>query len=142
MFDAADSLLSNRENAARNWEVSQVNELLTHMEDHALPFIATTNLAKRLDPASLRRFTFKLELLPLTLLGLKRAYEHYFDAEAPPSILTLTTLTAGDFHVVKKRCDILGVQNSKDIARELIAESEAKNPASKPIGFKLHSLSS
>jgi hypothetical protein len=24
----------------------------------------------------------------------------------------------------------------------LIAESEAKNPASKPIGFKLHSLSS
>ena len=141
MFDEADSLLSNREKAARNWEVSQVNELLTHMEDHALPFIATTNLAKRLDPASLRRFTFKLELLPLTLLGLKRAYKHYFDAKAPPSILTLTTLTAGDFHVVKKRCDILGVQDSKDIAFELVAESEAKNLASKPIGFKLHSLS-
>ena len=34
IFDEADSFLQNRNNAVRNWEVSQVNEMLTWMESH------------------------------------------------------------------------------------------------------------
>src|SRR5205085_10160970 len=34
LFDEADSLLSDRAGAARSWEVSQVNELLTWMDSH------------------------------------------------------------------------------------------------------------
>ena len=36
--------------------MSQVNELLTWLDHHPMPFIAATNHAARLDPAALRRF--------------------------------------------------------------------------------------
>ena len=38
IFDEADSLLADRRSAHRSWEVSQVNEMLTWMESHPLPF--------------------------------------------------------------------------------------------------------
>jgi transitional endoplasmic reticulum ATPase len=60
IFDEADSLLADRRNAAHQWEVSQVNEMLTWMENHPLPFVCTTNLAEKLDPATQRRFTFRI----------------------------------------------------------------------------------
>ncbi|MDE3277521.1 MAG: AAA family ATPase, partial [Spirochaetota bacterium] len=56
IFDEADSFLRDRSTAARSWEVSSVNEMLTWMESHPYPFICTTNLMESLDPASLRRF--------------------------------------------------------------------------------------
>ena len=62
VFDEADSLLADRRLAQRNWEVSQVNEMLTWMESHPLPFACTTNFGDRLDPATLRRFVFKVTL--------------------------------------------------------------------------------
>ena len=62
ILDEADSLLAERSGAQRSYEVSQVNELLTWMESHPLPFACTTNLMERLDAASLRRFTFKIRM--------------------------------------------------------------------------------
>ena len=38
VFDEADSMLADRRFAQRSWEVSQVNEMLTWMESHPLPF--------------------------------------------------------------------------------------------------------
>ena len=62
ILDEADSLLAERSGAQRSYEVSQVNEMLTWMESHPLPFACTTNLMDRLDAASLRRFTFKIRM--------------------------------------------------------------------------------
>ena len=62
VFDEADSLLADRRFAVRSWEVSRVNEMLTWMESHPLPFACTTNFREHLDPATLRRFVFKLAL--------------------------------------------------------------------------------
>jgi len=62
ILDEVDSLLSDRRLAVRSWEVSQVNELLVQLEAHTLPVVATTNFMERLDPACLRRFTFKIRL--------------------------------------------------------------------------------
>ena len=62
IFDEADSLLADRRGAHRSWEVSQVNEMLTWMESHPLPFACTTNFAEHLDTATLRRFVFKVRL--------------------------------------------------------------------------------
>ena len=56
IFDEADSLLADRRFAHRSWEVSQVNEMLTWMESHPLPFACTTNFGEHLDAATLRRF--------------------------------------------------------------------------------------
>ena len=53
IIDEANSLLHDRRDAIRSWEVTQVNEMLTWMESHPLPFICTTNLIEQLDPASL-----------------------------------------------------------------------------------------
>ena len=36
VFDEADSLLLERADAMRSWEISQVNEMLTWMEQHTL----------------------------------------------------------------------------------------------------------
>jgi SpoVK/Ycf46/Vps4 family AAA+-type ATPase len=41
LFDEADSLLFDRSNAMRGWELAQVNEMLTWMEQHPLPFACT-----------------------------------------------------------------------------------------------------
>jgi len=62
VFDEADSLLADRRSAQRSWEVSQVNEMLTWMESHPLPFACTTNFGENLDSAALRRFVFKVTL--------------------------------------------------------------------------------
>ena len=78
VFDEADSLLLERADAVRSWEISQVNEMLTWMEQHALPFACTTNLAERLDRASLRRFLVKLRFDWLTPAQARLAFRRFF----------------------------------------------------------------
>ncbi len=65
LLDEADSFLQDRRGAQRNYEISEVNEMLQGMERFSGIFICTTNLFERLDQAALRRFTFKIEFKPL-----------------------------------------------------------------------------
>ncbi len=108
VFDEADSLLADRRGAVRSWEVSQVNEMLTWMESHPLPFACTTNFGETLDPATLRRFTFKIALDYLTPSQSMAGFRNYFESEAPAEVETLTNLTPGDFAVVRRKAEILG----------------------------------
>ena len=66
ILDEADSFLQSRSAAQHSWEVTQVNELLTQMEDHEGLFICTTNLLDKLDAASLRRFDWKIAFRAMT----------------------------------------------------------------------------
>ena len=136
VFDEADSLLADRRDAQRSWEVSQVNEMLTWMESHALPFACTTNLVDRLDPASLRRFTFKVVLDYMTPGQARLAFKRFFDLDAPSSLDRVPMLTPGDFAVVKRKA---GVMDSLDDPKALVAmldqESKAKPDRPKEIGF-------
>ena len=66
LIDEADTFLSDRSVACHSWERSQVNELLQCMERFDGIFIAATNMIEALDKASLRRFTYKVEFLPLS----------------------------------------------------------------------------
>jgi SpoVK/Ycf46/Vps4 family AAA+-type ATPase len=61
LLDEADSFLQDRTRARQNWEVTQVNELLTQMEQFEGIFICSTNLMDNLDQASLRRFDLKIK---------------------------------------------------------------------------------
>ena len=136
VFDEADSLLADRRGAVRSWEVSQVNEMLTWMESHPLPFACTTNFGENLDPATLRRFTFKIALDYLTSDQSQAAFHTYFALKAPPEIGDLTTLTPGDFAVVRRKAEILGhLQDAKALAELLSAECEAKPNHSPKMGF-------
>lgn len=140
VFDEADSLLSDRRHAARNWEVSQVNEMLTWMESHALPFACTTNLREHLDPASLRRFTFKCHLDYLQPAQVEPAFRYFFpEAELPAGLVALHGLTPGDFAVVARKARVMGCLNDAGklhgLLSEEIREKGLSAQSSAKIGF-------
>ena len=124
IFDEADSFLQNRSNAQRSWEVTQVNEMLTWMESHQYPFICTTNLINSLDEASLRRFTFKVKFDFMTQSQVNRAIEKFFNIKS--ANLMLNGLTTGDFAVVKKKVDFLGITSLDEIEKMLNDEVKVK----------------
>ena len=135
LLDEVDSLLFDRSTARANWEVSQVNELLTWLDQHPLPVVAATNFATRLDPATARRFTFKLQLKPLTGASLDLAFERFFGKAPPPSLGKLRGLTPGDFALVAKQMRYESGLASEQIVERLALETKLKPGASNPIGF-------
>lgn len=135
VFDEADSFLQERSAAGRSWEITQVNEMLTQMENHPLPFVCTTNLHERLDKASLRRFTFKVKYDYLSPQQRQTAADYFFGLKNLP-LDDLDYLTPGDFSLVKNKAQILRVEkNRREIAAMLRLEQENKNISSRRIGF-------
>ena len=128
VFDEADSLLSDRRFAEHNWEVTQVNEMLTWMESHPLPFACTTNFGERLDAATLRRFTFKIALGYLNADQAARAFRVYFDAASPEGLSRLSKLTPADFAVVHRRAEVLGCLNDSEALMRMLGEECATKP--------------
>jgi AAA+ superfamily predicted ATPase len=116
LLDEADSFLFDRGSAERSWERSQVNELLQGMERFDGLFVAATNLFGTLDHAALRRFTFKLEFLPLApaqraFLALREFGTDLRDdarERLAEGAAQLDGLTPGDVAVVARRRRILG----------------------------------
>ena len=136
IFDEVDSLLGNRSNASRQWEVSQVNEMLTWMEIHPLPFACTTNLQDRLDPATVRRFTMNVTFKPLTSEQRKNCFRIFFGTEPTEQLEKLDLLTPGDFASTAKRIKLLGITDAEQIIVELSKEHDLKPEANKSdIGF-------
>ncbi|MBC7444015.1 MAG: ATP-binding protein [Polaromonas sp.] len=132
LLDEADSFLQDRRGAQRTYEVTEVNEMLQGMERYAGIFICTTNLMESLDPAALRRFTFKIKFMPLTA----EQRETMFTTEAlagHAGLLTgrlrqrlgqLAQLCPGDFAAVKRQTVILDAELSAD---EFLAQLEAEH---------------
>lgn len=137
IFDEADSLLWDRRDAQRSWEASQVNEMLTWMEEHPLPVCFTTNLMDRIDQASLRRFTFNVRFDYLDRLGLQRAWRVFFGIESPPvDGLTISNLAPGDFAKARKQAEMLGILGKPTVLAELLSDiSRSKPGASSAMGF-------
>lgn len=137
IFDEADSFLYSRQDASRSWEITQVNEMLTWMEEHSLPVCFTTNLMDRLDMASLRRFTFHVRFNYMDAEALETAYKSFFHAEnVPEHGLKFDNLTPGDFAQVRKQAEVLGASNDIERIIALLKDvSKAKPGASEHIGF-------
>ena len=135
ILDEADSLLRDRAGAQRSWEVTQVNEMLTWMERHPWPFVCTTNLMASLDPATLRRFLFKVAFLSMTPEQAREAFRRAFAAEPPPEIARLEPLAPADFAVVARKAAVLGVSAPAALAAMIAEEVAAKPGLHKRIGF-------
>jgi SpoVK/Ycf46/Vps4 family AAA+-type ATPase len=146
LLDEADSFLQDRRGAQRNYEVSEVNEMLQGMERFAGVFICTTNLFERLDQAALRRFTFKILFRPLG----PEQREQMFVAEAlggdtgrlqpawQARLAQLAQLCPGDFAAVKRQAAILdSTLDPLEFLEQLEAEHRLKPEVreSRPIGF-------
>jgi SpoVK/Ycf46/Vps4 family AAA+-type ATPase len=137
IFDEADSLIGARSGAVHRWEISQVNEMLTWIENHPLPLACTTNLSESLDPAALRRFSLRVTFLPLDEDQRVESFRRFFGVDATPSNLAaLDLLTPGDFAVVARRVRLLGIEEPGAILRELAREQASKPDAPRLVGFQ------
>ena len=108
-FDEVDSFLQDRSRAVRNWEISQVNEMLTQMEQFDGVFIASTNLFENLDEASLRRFDIALKFNYLKPESARILFRQLCDSLKVPAseesltdLTELTNLTPGDFAQLRR----------------------------------------
>ena len=116
LLDEADSFLRSRRRAERNYEVTEVNEMLQGMERFAGIFICTTNLFEDLDEAALRRFTFKIRFHPLTPEQRIRMFvaealagdATALTGEQRQRLADLDQLVPGDFAAVQRQVQILG----------------------------------
>jgi len=144
-LDEADSLLRNREQAQKSWEVSQVNELLQQMERFNGVFICATNLFGQIDAAALRRFAFKIAFKAMhpeqrRLMFIREALagdEAGLGRHLNDRLNALETLVPGDFAVVKRQAALIGIDpDPEQFLAELEAECRLK-PAGghRPIGF-------
>ena len=136
VFDEAESLLGDRRYAVRSWELTQVNEMLTWMETHPLPFACTTNYMERLDHATMRRFHFKLRFDYLSSEKVVLAFRSFFHLEPPYEVELLTNLAPGDFAVVRRQAEVLGqLDDAGALLTLLKEESENKPEQNNPLGF-------
>ena len=111
-FDEVDGLLQDRSGASRNWEITQVNELLQQMENFDGVMVAATNFSKNLDAAVMRRFTFKLEFGYLDDEGKRLFFERMFKTSLTKDefseLKALRNLAPGDFRTVRQEQFYLG----------------------------------
>jgi SpoVK/Ycf46/Vps4 family AAA+-type ATPase len=135
LIDEAEALLFDRSTAVRSWEMSQVNEMLTWMENHALPFVCTTNLPERMDHAVPRRFTLKLHFGALDAPRAALAFRRLLQAE-PPGALP-DGLTPGDFAVVRNKAALFGERDPRALLVWLQEEADAKTGRRAEIGFRV-----
>jgi SpoVK/Ycf46/Vps4 family AAA+-type ATPase len=132
LLDEADSFLRSRQRAERNYEVTEVNQMLASMERFAGIFICTTNLFDALDEAALRRFTFKIKFRPLR----PEQREQMFATEALAGnallmtpeqrqrLAALVALVPGDFAAVRRQIDVLGGEFDPD---EFLSQLEGEH---------------
>jgi len=145
LLDEADGLMRNRQSAAQRWEVTQVNELLSRMEDFPGIFFCSTNHAENLDPASIRRFLFRLEFNYLTEDQAISLLQAHLKCEcsieelvsAKDTLRRLQMLTPADFNNVQERLNFLGSEPSlqqflEHLKQEVLAKLEEKN---RKVGF-------
>ena len=110
--------------------------MLTWMESHPLPFACTTNFSPHLDPATLRRFDFKVALNYLAPEQAIAAFRAFFALDPPEDVAALSGLTPGDFAVVRRKAEILdSLRDPQALAAMLRAECEAKPDRPTEVGF-------
>jgi transitional endoplasmic reticulum ATPase len=134
MIDEVDTFLRDRRSAQRSWEVSQVNEFLTCLENFEGLFLCSTNLPAELDPACLRRFDLKIRLGYLDAPRARRllaAHCRHLGMGRPrkahlAAVSDLPNTTPGDFANVARQHTFQPFENPSDFLRALDRECAAK----------------
>lgn len=145
LLDEADSLLRDRRTARASWEVTQVNELLTQMENFPGIFICSTNLIDSLDEASLRRFDMKIRFDPMTAV---QRWELFMQVLPDSSradlrswehrvITELEGVTPGDYSMAVRQLRLMGHEmNEENLFQSLLEEARLKKGRTgRGIGF-------
>ncbi|MBC7539815.1 MAG: AAA family ATPase [Bacteriovorax sp.] len=129
-IDEADSLLSSRDGHNRTWETTQVNEILTCMENFRGILLCATNHVDNLDMAAQRRFLFKLKFDYLDKDGVIHFYNKFFKNYVSDEVTqneiddlkSINGLTPSDFNNLKRKFDIIAPSNHGEILQQLQLE--------------------
>ena len=145
LLDEIDSFLFSRQGASHQWELSQVNELLSRMERFKGIFIACTNMKTLLDSAALRRFNFKMLFDYLTPEGNVRFYQKVLQPllsarltkRQKERLKQIKMLTPGDFRNIFQQHVLLSANelSHQRLITALEYEVRNKNEKVKRIGF-------
>ncbi|WCT80261.1 AAA family ATPase [Novosphingobium humi] len=136
LIDEVDSFLHAREEGQRSWEISKVNEMLVQMDHLRVPFVATTNLADKLDPATQRRFTLRVAFQAMSGEQARSLFRAHFAQDWPTHYPAHEGQTPGDFAVVANRARLLGESEAGVLLRWLREEVEARGGAQRgAMGF-------
>ncbi|MCK5917202.1 MAG: ATP-binding protein [Cocleimonas sp.] len=152
LLDEADSFLRDRTLSRESWEVTQVNELLTQMEQFEGLFFCTTNLMEVLDQASLRRFDLKVKFDYLKAAQAWVLFQQTLaDAGSDPikdektfknKVRALQGITPGDFATALRQNRF----STKEMTAEYLLEALMREikfkqyGAFKEIGFMTHQV--
>lgn len=134
IIDEGDTFLRRRDQAAQNWEVSTVNEMLTQIENHKGPIAMTTNLFGDIDPAAKRRFLFKIKCDYMKDEQAQLAFKTFFDMEPPASLTNGTKFTPADFALIKKQIKVMAPDTTSERIVQLL-KIEAATRLEKPTNY-------
>ena len=97
------------------------------LEQHDGLLVCAVAEADRVDPAALRRFSFRATLRFLTAAQVRRAFLAVFGMDAPTTLESVTRLTPADFLAVRRRAAILGrCDDARSLAAMLAMEAEGR----------------
>ena len=142
LFDEVDSFFRERSYASQSWEITQVNEFLTQMEQFDGIVICTTNLRNIMDKAMQRRFHIMVEFKALKDEGVQRLLVKYFpqfdfNEEDIRKISKYQSATPGDFGNISSRLRFMNQEKVTEtyITDEICKMQEEKEYGSRSIGF-------
>lgn len=142
-IDEVDGLLANRQHAVRNWEVTQVNELLEQLGEFDGVVVVATNRLDAIDPAALRRLDIKIQFEALTPNQVRAGFESLCKAlrmacgeDDLQKVSGLSGVTPGDFACIARRLGFAKVPaNAGGLIVLLEEELALKDPVKRPMGF-------
>ncbi|MDT0634876.1 AAA family ATPase [Spectribacter hydrogenooxidans] len=136
IIDEVEAMLSQRDAARHTWENSRVNELLTWVEVHPVPFGVTTNHADQLDRASLRRFTFQIRFDYLDQDALAYGFRTILGLSTPPATGAMARVTTADLVLARRQAEILDLLDDREaVIRRLTDLVEQREGRTTSIGF-------
>jgi MoxR-like ATPase len=103
------------------------------MDAHPGIMVFATNLVHNLDPAVLRRFTFKMEFGYLTREGRRQFFQKAFRTPLTPAdamrLDGMDRLTPGDFRTVSQGLRLAGDHADNKTRLDALAQEIARKPA-------------
>ena len=135
VIDQAQALFAER-HASFGWEASAASEVLAWLENHPLPFACTARDEMRLDQVALRHFVFRCAFGFLGPARAARAFRLWFGRPLRSDLRLPTSLTPGDFRVVRRRATLLGdLDSDETLVAMLRDECRFAPPHGRALGF-------
>ena len=142
-IDEVDGLLANRDQAHRNWEVTQVNELLEQLGEYPGVVVIASNRMQAMDPAVQRRIDIQITFEALKPAQVRAGFaalcasqDIAFSETDLDRASALNGVTPGDFAALERRLRFSPDARTAAVVISLLRDLlDQKQPQKHPMGF-------